>query len=87
MRESPARHVIDALTARGAHCTVVDPHVGDDTGLRVSTRLEAAQLADADAVVVLTDHPEFDPQLVHAHASYVLDTRRTIPPGDHIEHL
>ncbi|MFE9113888.1 nucleotide sugar dehydrogenase [Streptomyces collinus] len=87
VRESPARHVIDALTARGAHCTIVDPHVGADTGLPVISRLETAQLAAADAVVVLTDHPEFDPQLVHAHASYVLDTRRAIPPGDHIEHL
>ncbi|MFF3323192.1 nucleotide sugar dehydrogenase [Streptomyces sp. NPDC002889] len=86
-RESPARNVIELLQARGAACTVIDPHAGPNTGFPVKPHLDARELADADAVVVLTDHPEFDPHLVRAHAPYVLDTRRTIPPGAHIEHL
>lgn len=44
-------------------------------------------LAAADAVIVLTDHPEFDFDAVHRLAPYVLDTRRVVPVGDHIEHL
>jgi UDP-N-acetyl-D-glucosamine dehydrogenase len=86
-RESPARHVIELLQARGAECTVIDPHVASDSRLNVRNRLDAAELAAADAVLVLTDHAEFDFQLVHAHAPYVLDTRRVVPPGAHVEHL
>ncbi|MFF9277364.1 nucleotide sugar dehydrogenase [Streptomyces griseosporeus] len=86
-RESPARHVIELLKARGAQCTVVDPHASPDTGMDIRGELNPAELANADAVLVLTDHAQFDPALIHTHASYVLDTRRAIPAGAHIEHL
>ena len=78
----------DQLTpATTSEVTVVDPYVVDDHTLGVQRQLHSAQLATADAVLLLTNHPDFDPQLVYAHARYVLDTRRAIPPGDHIEHL
>jgi UDP-N-acetyl-D-glucosamine dehydrogenase len=38
-------------------------------------------------VVLLVDHDEFDMQLVADHATYVLDTRRCVPPGDNVETL
>jgi hypothetical protein len=38
-------------------------------------------------VVFLVDHDGFDPNQVAAHAPYVLDTRRCLPPGDNVEYL
>ncbi|MER5889044.1 nucleotide sugar dehydrogenase [Streptomyces sp. NPDC001941] len=86
-RESPARHVIELLSRRGATVTVVDPHAPYESGLRVHRQLRAGQLRDCDAVLVLTDHPEFDHDLIHAHAPYVFDTRRALSAGDRVEHL
>jgi UDP-N-acetyl-D-glucosamine dehydrogenase len=49
--------------------------------------LTADELRAADAVIMLTDHSDFDLVLVVAHAPYVLDTRRVLPPADHVEYL
>ncbi|MCM2389581.1 nucleotide sugar dehydrogenase [Streptomyces albipurpureus] len=86
-RESPARSVVDLLTAKGAHCTTADPHLASAPGSAHLTAVTPQDIAAADAVVVLTDHPEFDFHSVRQNASYVLDTRRAVPAGDHIEHL
>ncbi|MGW4027930.1 nucleotide sugar dehydrogenase [Streptomyces sp. NPDC004838] len=86
-RESPARSVVELLTAKGAHCTVVDPYIVSEPGMRHRTSLTALDLATADAVLVLTDHPEFDFDSVRENASYVLDTRRAVPAGAHVEQL
>ncbi|MGW6457533.1 nucleotide sugar dehydrogenase [Streptomyces sp. NPDC055078] len=86
-RESPARSVVELLTAKGAHCTVVDPHVAGHPGVQHLKTATALDLATADAVLVLTDHPEFDFEAVHENASYVLDTRRVVPAGAHVEQL
>jgi UDP-N-acetyl-D-glucosamine dehydrogenase len=81
-RESPAVRVAELLVQLGADVSAVDPHVVEDIpalGDRVRrTTLTAGELAAADAVVVLSDHDEFDFDLVRAHASYVLDTRRRL---------
>ncbi|MFF0445421.1 nucleotide sugar dehydrogenase [Streptomyces sp. NPDC004609] len=87
MRESPARTVVELLTAQGADCTVVDPHLTSHPGTPYLTALTERDLAGADAVLVLTDHPEFDFETVRDHAAYVLDTRRAVPAGAHVEHL
>jgi UDP-N-acetyl-D-glucosamine dehydrogenase len=49
--------------------------------------LTADELRAADAAVMLTDHDDFDLDLVVAHAPYVLDTRRVLPAADHVECL
>ncbi len=78
-RESPATRVAKLLLEMGAEVRAADPHVVEE--LHVDTRLvrvEATQqeVAAADAVVLLTDHDEFDYAMVVEHAAYVLDTRR-----------
>ena len=35
-------------------------------------------VAAADVVVVLVDHPEFDPAIIAEHASLVFDTRNLL---------
>jgi UDP-N-acetyl-D-glucosamine dehydrogenase len=87
-RESPALVVADLLLGLGAVVKAVDPYV-DPT--RVDTRiglveLDAAELAEADAVVVLTDHDVFDWDLVTRHGQLILDTRCRMS-GPNVEHL
>ena len=79
-RESPAMAVAQQLLALGADVRGADPHLREghaDRVLRVEPTPE--ELSRADAVVVLTDHDDFDYDAVSAHASYVLDCRRRVP--------
>ena len=88
-RESPALVVAERLVALGADVRAVDTHVslaGLPSGLELAL-LTAEELRAADAVVMLTDHSDFDLGLVVAHAPYVLDTRRVVPAADHVEYL
>ncbi|MEP6618249.1 MAG: nucleotide sugar dehydrogenase [bacterium] len=89
VRESPALDVIRLLEAQGAAVTFHDPYVTsirEDDGhdapapgvtpkLRHSVELSAATLADADVVVIVTDHKTIDFQFVVDNAALVVDTR------------
>ncbi|MYW04431.1 nucleotide sugar dehydrogenase [Streptomyces sp. SID3343] len=88
-RESPSADVARLLLNLGAEVTAADPHV--DTAQVVDSRLRRVDLtaetvAAADAVVLLVDHDDMDLDLVRA-AEYVLDCRRVLGPGPHIEVL
>ncbi|MFD7763583.1 nucleotide sugar dehydrogenase [Streptomyces microflavus] len=77
-RESPSARVAELLHNLGADVRGADPHVVDD--IRTApwlTRVEvtAEEVAASDAVVLLTDHAEFDYAMVLKHAPYVLDCR------------
>ncbi|MFZ3471620.1 nucleotide sugar dehydrogenase [Streptomyces sp. 4.24] len=89
-RESPATRVVEGLLRLGAEVRAVDPHVVEGHGVDprlARVELTAQEVADADAVVLLTDHSAFDLELVAQHAAYVLDCRRKIPAGPTVEHL
>jgi len=68
---------------------VADPHVTADhvAGNVERVVISVEELSAADAVVLLTDHDAFDLAAVHSHARYVLDTRRRVAAGDHVEYL
>jgi UDP-N-acetyl-D-glucosamine dehydrogenase len=82
-RESPAFEVIHALLRLGAVVSYHDPHVPRAPRMRSwpdlppmeSQPLDAATLAAADAVIVVTDHSAVDYELVARHAALVVDTR------------
>ena len=82
-RVSPAVGVAERLVALGAAVRAADPHLDADFFLPGVTRVElsAQELADAEVVVVLTDHDCFDRDLVSNHARYVFDTRHWLPDG------
>ena len=88
-RESPALVVADRLVTLGAEVRGADPHVVEAHVDRRVARVEASaeELAEADAVVVLTEHDAFDRDLVARHARYVLDTRRWMAEGPTVEYL
>jgi UDP-N-acetyl-D-glucosamine dehydrogenase len=81
-RESPAYDVIAALCRRGAAVAYADPHVPTfrvgEVELKALEPTEEA-LREADCVVVLTDHPEFDYEAVVRQAHLIVDTRQAIP--------
>ncbi|MGI9023681.1 MAG: nucleotide sugar dehydrogenase [Acidimicrobiales bacterium] len=88
-RESPALAVAERLANLGAEVRAADPHVGDSpSGSRVC-RVEAtdAELSAADAVIVLTDHEEFDYKAVVDRCRLVLDTRHCLPAAPNVEWL
>jgi UDPglucose 6-dehydrogenase len=70
MREAPALTLIDALLAAGARVSAHDPVAMDEARRRLGDRVQFAAssyeaLADADALVVVTDwneyrHPDFE---------------------------
>ena len=78
IRDSPALEIIEALQARGAHVDYSDPRVAQiQVGghLLKSVAWEQAKLDDYDLVLLLTAHPEFDPQRLVREAPLVVDTR------------
>jgi UDP-N-acetyl-D-glucosamine dehydrogenase len=87
-RESPAVVVADRLLALGAEVHAADPHVKSGHVDRRVTRVDltADELKAADAVILLTDHDDFDYELVTTHARYVLDMRRRVT-GPQVEVL
>ncbi|MFP4056837.1 MAG: UDP binding domain-containing protein, partial [Candidatus Brocadiia bacterium] len=78
IREAPALDIIKHLVQRGAQVQYADPHVPEVRydALRLQA-LEATpeRLAEADCVVVVTDHSDFDYQALVDHARLVVDTR------------
>ena len=78
MRESPALDVIRLLEEQGASVAYHDPHVPvirEDGQVRQGVELTPQRLADADAVVIVTDHRAIDYQMVMNNASLIVDTR------------
>jgi UDP-N-acetyl-D-glucosamine dehydrogenase len=87
-REAPAAEIARQLHALGVDVRAADPHVAhrwtDPFVARVD--LTSDELSNADAVVLITDHDDFDYDLVRRHARYVLDTRHRLD-GPRVEHL
>jgi UDP-N-acetyl-D-glucosamine dehydrogenase len=80
-RESPATRVAELLIEMGAKLSAADPHVVETVAAIADVRrveVTPEEIAAADAVVLLTDHDEFDLEMVRQNAKYVLDTRRRL---------
>jgi UDP-N-acetyl-D-glucosamine dehydrogenase len=77
-RESPAMTVVERLEALGAQVRAHDAHVPHDTVLAPSVARVSCtpdELAAADLVVLLVDHPDLPFDDIARHARLVLDTR------------
>jgi UDP-N-acetyl-D-glucosamine dehydrogenase len=88
-RESPSHRVAELLVEMGADLAAADPHVAPDRFPPGSTPVDwsPAELAAADAVVLLVDHAAFDPASVVEHSRYVLDTKAHLPKSSNVERL
>jgi UDP-N-acetyl-D-glucosamine dehydrogenase len=85
-RESPGMVIAQSLRALGADVRVADPHVMANATDLPLVDLTEDQVKLADAVVVVTDHDDFDYAMVRDAARYVLDTRNRIR-GPRVESL
>jgi len=81
IRESPAMAIMKLLQDKGAKITYNDPHVPKLHPMRKynftmsSKPLTEELLREADLVVIITDHTEYDYQWIVNNASLVVDTR------------
>jgi len=88
IRESPALRLIELLHEYGATIVGVDDHVeshGWPDGVTKS-ELNTALLESVDVTVLITDHDDFDLELLNTSPSPVLDTRNRLS-GAQIERL
>lgn len=81
-RESPSFELLELLLARGAEMSYSDPHVPQLPSMRhfnlpsmESQPLTAEYLRSLDAVLIATDHTDFDYDTIVQHAPLVIDTR------------
>ena len=80
-RESPALDIIQLLVEKGAEVVYHDPLVSSlhhEGRAQESAPLDADLLANADAVVIVTDHSDIDYDLIRESGRPVLDTRNVL---------
>lgn len=81
LRESPALDILHLLTEKGAHVVYHDPYVPHFnfkgmTGTGITDPDQA--IADADCVVITTDHDFYDWTQIRATAKLIVDTRHVV---------
>ncbi|WP_431218682.1 UDP binding domain-containing protein [Leifsonia xyli] len=88
IRESPSLRLIDVLKDLGAQIVGIDDRVEDHRWPAGVERAPyaAETLADADAIVLVTDHEEFDLALLANSTVPVLDTKNRVN-GPAVERL
>jgi UDP-N-acetyl-D-glucosamine dehydrogenase len=86
VRESPGMVIAQSLSGLGADVRVADPYVPAESTPLHLVELSADEVQRADAVIVVTDHDDFDYDMVRERARYVLDTRNRIT-GPQVELL
>lgn len=91
MRESPSVFVMELLREWGADVQYSDPKVPVFPEMRehdfdlTSVDLNPKTLSGFDAVLLLTDHSDFDYDMIATHARLLIDTRGKFRArGDHI---
>ncbi|WP_430974576.1 nucleotide sugar dehydrogenase [Sunxiuqinia rutila] len=85
-RESPALEIMQTVAHKGGAVSYHDPHIPTvqphhGTALD-SIPLTAEALAQADCVVLTTNHATFDANFIKQHARLIVDLRNMIEEGD-----
>ena len=74
-RESPALRIIEELARRGADLVYHDPHVPELSELNLTSTPLADALSGADAVVLVTAHPDIPHLAIAQEAALFVDLR------------
>jgi UDP-N-acetyl-D-glucosamine dehydrogenase len=87
-RESPAEVLVQRLLSLGASVRAADPFVVEEhVDARVQrVEVNADEIDQADAIILVTDHDAFDYELIVGRAKFILDTRHRLT-GPNVEHL
>ena len=80
VRESPALDILHVLRSRGAQVSYSDPYVPrlKADGLDLPSENGPEVIADADCVVIVTDHRVFDYPSIAQSARLIVDTRNAM---------
>lgn len=90
MRESPSIEIIKLLKSKGSNVSYSDPYFKEFPKLRNSNfrmknvKINEKNLSNADAVILITDHDDFDYQLIKKFSSLIIDTRGKYIPSSKI---
>ena len=90
MRESPSIFVMELLRDWGADVHYSDPNLPVFPTMRQhnfdlsSVELNAETIASYDAVLLLTDHRDFDYDMIAANAKVIIDTRGKFPSASNV---
>ena len=80
VRESPALDVLHLLKEKGADVAYHDPHVDslrlEDNVVLKTEEYSAELLSNADCVVIVTNHSDYDWQHIVDNSKLIVDTRR-----------
>ena len=84
-RESPALEIIDITAHKAGDVSYNDPfipHVKTNEGREFSSvRLSSEVLAEADCVVLTTNHKDFNIKFIEKHAGLIVDMRNMVAKG------
>ena len=80
IRESPALRIMEVLADRGADLRYHDPYVAELSGLELQSVPLQNATAEADAVVLVTAHPDIDHLAIAEAASLFIDLRGVTRP-------
>ena len=89
-RESPSFEIMRQLIARSGDVSYCDPWVPEfelDGVLHSSVEWSPARMAEADCVVLLTQHGQFLEQPLWDEARLIVDTRNVVPDGDNVKRI
>jgi UDP-N-acetyl-D-glucosamine dehydrogenase len=80
LRESPALDVMHLLQAKGARVSYTDPYIPKLSvdGLHMSTHDAESACADADCVVIITNHKCFEYDSIVDRSCLIVDTRNAL---------
>ena len=90
MRESPSIEIIKLLKSKGSNVSYSDPYFKEFPKLRNSNFrmknviINEKNLSNADAVILITDHDNFDYKLIKKFSSLIIDTRGKYIPSSKI---
>ncbi len=81
-RESPALEIMDTVIQKGGLVSYNDPHIATiktNAGNKLeSLELSAEALAQADCIVLTTNHDAFDMKFIQKHAKLIVDMRNMV---------
>jgi len=81
VRESPAIEILELLQEKGVIVSYSDPHISSFPKMRKhhfdlnSIDLNPENVSSFDFVLLITDHDEFDYELISKYANLIVDTR------------
>ena len=90
MRESPSIEIIKLLKSKGSNVAYSDPYFKEFPKIRNSNFnmknvvIKEKNLSNSDAVILITDHDDFDYKFIKKYSPLIIDTRGKYIPSSKV---